>query len=115
MLWYVVNVVGVPAWFAVESGDARLDVASGHVGREVEVQELVVKGPTIWDSGGRCSAYGEDLERVDPIEGYLGLENYGVGALPGALTNGGSGVVDPAEGVHKGSVAAVETRYVDGV
>ena len=65
VLWYVVNVVGVPAWFAAEKGDAGFGVAPGHVGREVEVQKLVVKGLTIWDSGGRCRAYGEDLERAD--------------------------------------------------
>ena len=69
MLWYVVNVVGVPAWFAAENGDACFGVASGHVGWEVEVQGLVVKGPTIWDGGGRCRIHGEDLERSDPIEG----------------------------------------------
>ena len=63
------NVVGVPPWFAAESGDARFGVVSGHVGREVEVQELVVKGPTIWNDGGRCRAHGDDLERADPIEG----------------------------------------------
>ena len=27
MLWYVVNVVGVPAWCAVEDGDTRFGVA----------------------------------------------------------------------------------------
>ena len=69
VLWYVVNVFGVPAWFTAENEDARLGVASGHVGREIEVQELVVNGPTIWDSGGRHRAHGEDLERADPIEG----------------------------------------------
>ena len=47
MFWYVVNVVGVPAWFAAENGDARFGVASRPVGRKVEVQELVVKGPVI--------------------------------------------------------------------
>ena len=40
-----------------------------HVGREVGVQELAVKGPDIWDGGGRYRAHGEDLERVDPVEG----------------------------------------------
>ena len=69
LLWYFVNVVGVPAWFAAENEDARLEVASGHVGWEVEVQEFVVKGPTIWDSGDRCRSNGEDRERADPIEG----------------------------------------------
>ena len=49
MLGYVVNVVGVPARFAADNGDARFGVASRHVGREVEVQELVLEGPSIWD------------------------------------------------------------------
>ena len=48
VLWYVVDVVGVSAWFAAENGDARFGVASGHVGRGVEVQELAMKGPTIF-------------------------------------------------------------------
>ena len=74
VLWYVVNVVGAPAWFAAENGDGRFRVASGHVGREVEVQELVVKGPTTWDGGGRCWAHGEDLEGADPVEGWLSLD-----------------------------------------
>ena len=43
VLWYVVDDVGVSAWFAAESGDARFGVASGHVGREVELQQLVMK------------------------------------------------------------------------
>ena len=33
-LWYVVDVVGVLAWFAAKNGDARWGVASGHVGRK---------------------------------------------------------------------------------
>ena len=101
-------------------------VASGHVGGKVEVQELVVKGLAIGDGGGRCRAYGENLEAAYPIEGELGLENGGVGAVLGTLADGGSRVEDPrptadgkrtrsAEGVHDGGVAAVETRYVDGV
>ena len=61
------NVVEVPAWFAAENGDARFKVAAGPVGRKVEEQELVVKGPAIGDGGGRCRARGEDLERADPI------------------------------------------------
>ena len=69
MLWYVVNVVGVPAWCAAEDEDARFGVAFENVGREVEVQELVVKGSTIWDGGGRRRTHGEDLEMADPIEG----------------------------------------------
>ena len=67
--WFVVDVVWVPAWFAAEIGDTRFGVASGHVGREVDVQKLIVKGPTIRGGGGRCCAYGEDLEGADPVEG----------------------------------------------
>ena len=44
-------------------------VASGHVGQEVEVQELVVKVPIIWDGGGRGRTHCKDLEEADPIEG----------------------------------------------
>ena len=95
VLWYVVDVAGVSAWVAAENGDARFGVASGHVGREFEVQELVLKGPTIWDGGGWCWTHGKDLEGADPVEGWLGLENDGVGAFPGALATGDGGVVDP--------------------
>ena len=63
------NLVGVPAWFAAENGDARFGVESGHVGREVEVQELVVKGPTIWDGGGWCWIHGKGLEGADLVNG----------------------------------------------
>ena len=35
---------------------------------EIEVQELVVKRPAIWDGGGRCRALGKDLKRADPVE-----------------------------------------------
>ena len=73
----------------------RFEVASGHVGREDGEYEHVVKGPIIWDGGGRCRTHGEDLERADSIEGQLGLEHDGLGAFPGALVNSGSGVVDP--------------------
>ena len=68
VLWYVVDVVGVSAWFAAENGDARFGVASGHVGREIEVQELVMKGPTVWDGGCRCWTHGEDLGGADPVK-----------------------------------------------
>ena len=85
-----------------------------------------MKGPAIRDGGGRCRAYGESLEGAYPTEGELGLENGGVGAFLGTLTDGCSGDVDPrptadgerrrsAEGVHDGGVAAVETRYVNDV
>ena len=54
MLWYVVDVFGVSAWFAAVNGDERFGVASGHVGRDIEVHEVVLKGPTIWHTrGGR--------------------------------------------------------------
>ena len=69
MLWYLVNVVGIPIWLAADIGDATLGVASRHVGWDVEVQELVLKGPFIWDGGGRWWAHGEDLERADQVEG----------------------------------------------
>ena len=69
VLWYVVDVVGVSAWFEAENGDAWFKVASEHIGQEVEVKELVMKGPTIWDGGGRCWTHGEDLQRGDPVEG----------------------------------------------
>ena len=74
--------VRVHAWFAVEYGDARFGVTSWHVGREVAVQELVVKGPAIWDGEGRLRVHGEDHERADPIKGWLGLENGGVSVSP---------------------------------
>ena len=51
------------------TGDARFGVASERVAREVEVSDLVVKGPVIWDGGGRCRAHGEHLERTDLVEG----------------------------------------------
>ena len=95
VLWYVVDAVGISAWFAAENGDTWFGVTSGRVGREVEVQELVMKGPTIWDGGGRCWTYGEDFEGAAPVKGQLSIENDGVGAFPSALTNGGGGVVDP--------------------
>ena len=83
-------------------------------------------GPAIGDSGGRCRAYGENLEGGYPIEGELGLEDGGVGAFLDTLADGCSGVIDPrptaggerrrsAESVHDGGVAAVEPRYVHGV
>ena len=53
-----------------------------------------MKGPTIWDGGGRCWTHCEDLEGADPVEGQLSFENDGVCAFPGALANGGGGVVD---------------------
>ena len=74
------NVVGVPARLAPENGDAVFGVASRHVGGEVEVQQFVVKGSVIGDDGGRCRAYGENLEGAYPIEAKLGLENGGVGS-----------------------------------
>ena len=69
VLWYVVDVVEGSALLAAENGHARFGVASGHVGREVEVQELVLKGPTIWDGGGRCWTHGKNLEGANPVEG----------------------------------------------
>ena len=101
-------------------------VASRHARENAEVQELVVKGPSMRNGRGRCWTHDEDLERADPVEGEFGLENCGVGAFLYALANGGSGVVDPcptvdrerrgnAEGVHDEGVAAVEARYVDSV
>ena len=69
MFWCEVNVVGVPAWFTAENGNARFGVASRHVGREVKVQELVVKGPAICDGENQCRVHDEDLERADPVEG----------------------------------------------
>ena len=126
VLRWVVNVVGVPARLAPKIGEAAFGVASRHVGGKVEVQQLVVKGPAIGDGGGWCRAYGDDLEGVYPIEGELGLENGGVGASLGTLADGCNGVLDAgptadgerrrsAEGVHVGGVAAVGTRYVNGV
>ena len=120
------NVVGVPARLAPKNGDAVFGVTSRHIGGKVELQQFVVKGPAIGDGGGRCRAYGENLEGAYPIEGELGFENGGVGAFLGTLADGCSGVVDPrptadgerrrsAEGVHVGGVAAVGTRYVNGV
>ena len=95
VLWYVVDVVGVSTWFAAENGDARFGVAFGHVGRKVEVQELVLKEPVIWDGRGRCWTHGKDLEGADSVEGWLSFEDDDVGAFPGALANGGGEVVDP--------------------
>ena len=101
-------------------------VTSTHVGGEIEAQQFVMKGPAIGNVEGRCRAYGENLQRAYPVEVELGLENGGVGAFLGTLADGCSGVVDPrptadgerrrsAEGVHVGGVAAVGTRYVNGV
>ena len=95
-------------------------VASRHVRGEVEVEELVMKTPAISSGGGRCRAHGENLERTNPVEGELGLEDGGVGAFLGVLADGGSSVVDSrptaggerrgaAEGVHDGSVAIVKS------
>ena len=84
------NVVGVPARLAPKNGDAVFGVASRHVGGEVEVQQFVVKGPTIGDGGGRYRAYGENVEGAYPSEGELGLENGGAGAFLGTLADGGS-------------------------
>ena len=85
-----------------------------------------MKGPAIGDGEGRCRACGENIEGAYPIEGEVGLENGGVGPFLGTLADGCSGVVDPrstadgerrrsAEGIHDRGVAAVETRYVNGV
>ena len=101
-------------------------VASTHVGGGIEVQQFVVKGPAIGNVGGRCRAYGENLQEAYTVEVELGLENGGVGAFLGTLADSCRGVEDPrptadgerrrsAEGVHDGGVAAVETRYVNGV
>ena len=120
VLGQVVDVAGVPASLATNNGDAAFGVASRHVGAEVGVEELVMKRPAIGNGGGRCRAHGENLERANPVEGELGLENGGVGAFLGALADGGSSVVDSrptaggerrgaAEGVHDGSVAIVKS------
>ena len=45
--------------------------------------------------GGRSGAHGDDFERADPVTGKLGLEDGGVGAFLGALSDGSSTVVDP--------------------
>ena len=85
-----------------------------------------MKGSAVEGGGGWCRANGENLEGVYPIEGELDLENGGVGAFLGAWADGGSGVVDPrptadgerrrsAEGVHDRGMAAVKTRFVNGV
>ena len=85
-----------------------------------------MKRPAIGDGGGRCRAYGDNLEGAYPIEEELGLQNGGRGDFLGTLADGCSRVVDPrptadgerrrpAEGAHDGGVAAVETRYVNGV
>ena len=95
MLGQVVNVVGVPARLAPNNGDASFRTTSRHVGGEVEVEKLVLKGPAVRNGGGRCRAHGENLERANPVEGGLGLENGDVGAFLGALANGGSRVVHP--------------------
>ena len=120
VLGQVVDVVGVPARLSANNGDAAFGVASRHVGGEIEVEELVMKRPAIRNGGGWCRAHGENLKRVNPVEGELGLENGGVGAFLGALADGGNSVVDPrqtaggerrgaAEGIHDGSVAAVKS------
>ena len=70
--------VGVPARLAPKNGDAVFGAAFRHVGGKAEVQQFVVKGPAIGDGGGRCRAYGENLEWAYPVEGELGLENGGV-------------------------------------
>ena len=95
MLGQIVDVVGVPTRLAANNEDTAFGVASRNVGGEVEVEELVMKRPTIRNGGGRCRAHGENLERANPVEGELGLENGGVGASLGALADGGSSVVDP--------------------
>ena len=78
--------VGVPVWCAAEIGNARFGVASWHVGRELAVQELVVNGSVIWDSGVRLWVHGKDHEIVDqikrPIKGEVGLENDGISVFP---------------------------------
>ena len=85
-----------------------------------------MEGPAIGGGGGRCRAYGENLQGAYPIEGELDLANGGVGAFLGNLADGGSGVVDQRptgdgkrrrseQNVHDGGVVVVETRYVDGV
>ena len=114
------DVVGVTARLAANNEDAAFRVASGHVGGEVEADELAMKRPAIRNGGGRCRPHGENLERANPVEGEFGLENGGVGAFLGALADGGSSVVDSrptaggerrgaAEGVHDGSVAIVKS------
>ena len=47
MFGEIVDVVGVPAGLAERNGDAVLEVPPRHVQGKVEVQELVVKGPSI--------------------------------------------------------------------
>ena len=47
-----------------------------------------MKGPAIGDGGGRCRAYGDNLEGTYLIDGEVGLENGGVGAFLGTLAGG---------------------------
>ena len=94
MLGQVVDAVRVPARLVADNGDAAFGVASRHVGGEVEVEELFMKRPAIRNGGGGCRAHGENLRRANLVEGERGLDNGGVGAFLGALTDGGRSVVD---------------------
>lgn len=68
-LWCVVDVVSVPEWFAAKDGDERFGVSSKHVQREFEVQELVVKEPTI----GMAESGAGPMYRI--FKGPIQLEN----------------------------------------
>ena len=68
-------------FLAAENIDAVCRVVSRHARVKVEVQELVVKGTSIWNCRSRSWADGEGLERVDPFEGEFGHENGHIGAF----------------------------------
>ena len=95
MLGHIVGVVEVSAGLTSDNGDLTVGVTARHVGRKNELEEFVVKRTAVGDVGGRCRAYIEDFERAYPVEGEFGLEDGGLGAFLGTLSDGGRGVTDP--------------------
>ena len=95
MLGRVVGVVGASAGLTSDNGDAAVGLAARHGGSKVEVEKFVVKRTAAGNVGGRCRAYIEDFERAYPVEGEFGLEDGGLGAFLGTLSDGGRGVTDP--------------------
>ena len=58
MIWYDLNVDGVPAWFGAGNGDARFGVTTGHRTGE--------QSTSACREGAGHLAHGKDLESADP-------------------------------------------------
>ena len=124
-IWACPAVVGVAAGFAVLDGHTPTSVRTGHIGREIQIEEVAPERRTVRGLGGGAGTC-QDLVRARPVKREFGLECLGVGARLHILADGRGRIVHSClttrsevrcwtQRVSEGGASAVSTRNGDGV